>query len=335
MAIRFLGKSSVNLHEVISASPTLFPLNLDATGQRVQVIRMLEQDYSAASFLDNRLLAPHVQHATIDWPEFEQASRNLPLACDFIFHVSHCGSTLLSRLLGSDPNCLSLREPAILRLFGRGQYLDRMKLFLGLWSRTFYPQQRTSIKATSFVNEIASDLLRMVTDSRAILMYVPVTTFLPGLLDGAMTDIVQEASFRLARVQKRGFLVGLNVSDLSAGQCVAMNWLAEMISLAETARTFPERILWVDFDQFLDQPESQLNRCLNHFRLTADAVTILSGSMMQRYAKKPEVQYDSSFRAKLLEQSAKKYQSEIARGLDWLHQSEPSRAMQHFGIQLN
>ncbi len=166
-------------------------------------------------------------------------------------------------------------------------------------------------------------------------MYVPVTTFLPGLLDGAMTDIVQEASFRLERIQKKGFLPGLNVSDLSAGQCVAMSWLSEMISLAETARTFPDRILWVDFDQFLDQPENQLNRCLNHFRLTADAATILSGSMMQRYAKKPEVQYDSSFRAKLLEQSSRKFQSEIARGLDWLQQPEPSRAMQHFQIQLN
>ncbi len=325
----------MNLHEVISNSPTLFPLNLDSTGQRVQVIRMLEQDYSAASFLDHRLLAPNVQHATIDWPEFEQASHHLPLVCDFIFHISHCGSTLLSRLLGCDPDCLSLREPAILRLFGRGQHLDRMKLFLGLWSRTFHPQQRATIKATSFVNEIASDLLGMVSNSRAILMFVPVTTFLPGLLDGAMTDIDQEASFRLARIQKKGFLHGLSVSDLSAGQCVAMNWLSEMISLAETARAFPERILWVDFDQFLDQPESQLKRCLSHMKLTADAATILSGSMMQRYAKKPEVQYDSSFRAKLLEQSSRKFQSEIARGLDWLHQSEPSRAMQQFQIQLN
>lgn len=325
----------MKLSEVISGSPTLFPLNLDPSGSRVQVIRLSEQDYYDASFLDNRLLTHNVQHAVIPWGELEEASSSLPIRCDFIFHISHCGSTLLSRLLGGAPDCFAVREPAILRLLGKGQFLDRSPVLLGLWSRTFHPNQRAVIKATSFVSEIGPQLLSLAPKSRALLIYISAATFLSGLLDGAMTDIQQEASSRLERLQSKGFFLETKVTDLGNGQCVAMSWLSEMISLSAIASSFPEQSLWLDFDRFLEQSEAHLTRCLHHFQLTANAKTLLAGTTMNRYAKKPDVQYDSSFRTKLLEQASKKFQAEIQSGLAWLDQPEALRARQRFNIALD
>lgn len=325
----------MNLQEAITSSPALFPLNLDSTGTLVQLMHLSESEYAAASFLDNRLLQPNTRHATISWVDLRNASEELEASCNFIFHISHAGSTLISRLLGSHPSCFAIREPAILRLLGKGQYADRMMPFLRLWSRTFRSDQRTLIKATSFVSEIASELLQAIPSSLAILMFVPPATFLPGLLDGAMSDIDAEVCHRLHRIQKKGFLLGLNVTDLSPGENVAMSWLSEMISLAEVAACFPDRVLWLNFDRFLEQSETHLNRCFGHLGLRADSAAILSGSIMHRYAKKPEIKYDSSFRAGLLAQSAKKFSDEVARGLDWLHKSEPAAVRNQFKIDLS
>lgn len=279
---------------------------------------MSESNYQAASFLDHRALLPGMPCALVPWPELQLAARGLESHCHFIFHISHAGSTLISRLLGLHPSILSLREPAILRLLGRGEFTDRLDALLALWSRTFHSHQRAVIKATSFVSEIGGSLLERVPNSRAILVYVPAATFLPALLDGAMSDIRKEAHARLARIQKRGYLSEVTSDNLSPGELVAMSWLAEMLALREISTRFPDRVLWMNFDQFLCQPERQLHRAFEHIGLSADVASYLSGPTMQRYAKRPEARYDSVLRERLLEQGRTRHAGEIRNGIAWL-----------------
>ena len=156
-------------------------------------------------------------------------------------------------------------------------------------------------------------------------MYVQPETFLSALLDGAMSDITSQAIARLQRLQRRGLLIGLTLSELSPGECVAMSWLAEMVSLAEAAKWSPEKTRWLDFDDFLSQPELHLQASFEHIGIHTEVASLLSGPMMQRYAKKPEVNYDASFRSKLLEQSQQKFSDEIARGMAWLELAEPAK----------
>lgn len=312
------NSTGMSLRQALGASPQLFPLNIDAEGRVVQLVRLSESDYESASFLDNRLLSKSTQQATVLWEEFANASAGLPIRCDFVFHISHAGSTLLSRLMGTASTCFALREPAILRLIGHGQFEDRLSLFLGLWSRTFHPAQRAMIKATSFVNEIADKLLDVVPESRALLMFVKPETFLPALLDGSMSDISNHAKARFDRLQRKGILSCVALSDLSPGECVAMSWLSEMISLKQVAKTFPDRVCWLDFDEFLERPKLNLQRCCSHFDITTDIDSLLTGPIMQRYAKKTEVQYDASFRSRLLDAARDKFQDEIKRGLDFI-----------------
>jgi hypothetical protein len=320
------------LRDALSASPSLFPFNMEPNGNSVQFVSLAEADYREASFLDNRMLKPNVRYANIPWTELSVASHNLPIHCDFIFHISHAGSTLLSRLLGSHPSCFSLREPSILRMFAQGAFLDRLDLFLGLWSRTFNSSQRALIKATSFVSDIGLELMTRVLDARAILMYVPPETFLSALLDGSMVDVASQAESRLQRLQRRQFLTGLSVDSLSPGECVAMSWLSEMTCLSEIASQFPTRTLWIDFDRFLEQSETMLSQSFSHLGLVADSAAYLRESTMQRYAKKPEVNYDAAFRSKLLDASRQKFHSEISRGLAWLEQDGVAEVMKQLAV---
>lgn len=323
-----------SLRTALSASPLLFPLDMDVSGEFVQFVRMSEADYAAASFLDQRMLVADQRIAPVAWSEVSAAASDLPLRCDFIFHISHVGSTLLSRLLGQHSSIFSVREPAILRRLVTSEFSNRRTVVLGLLSRTFHPQQKAIIKATSFVNSIAEGLLEQVDDSRALLMYVPARTFITAVLDGAMSDIERLAPARLARLQQPGWLPAVQLQDLCPGEQAAMSWLAEMLSLQTTAERFPDRTLWLDFDSFLINVAEHLTNVLLHFRVSHECHSLLAGQTMHRYAKRPDVQYDAAFRQQLLTQASLSHAAEIARGLDWLESALreiPSRLEFHRG----
>lgn len=309
----------------LRSSPLLYPLNLASDGSAVQVVRLNENDYALASFLDDRMLTTNTQWAWIPWDEFSEAASELPIRCHFIFHLSHAGSTLLSRLLGEHPTSFALREPGILQALAQGAFPERLDLFLGLWSRVSHPQQTAIIKATSFVSEIAPQLMQRVPDARALLMFVPASTFLPALLDGAMSDIDDQAATRLQRLQHRGLLQSAKLAELSPGERVAMSWLAEMTALAAVAQLYPNRTMWLNFDDFLKEPPRNLTDACRLFGLAGDSAELLDTPLMQRYAKKIEVKYDSNFRQQLLDAAAEKYASEVARGIEWLDTHAPSQ----------
>jgi hypothetical protein len=318
-----------------AATPALYPMAIDPRADAVQFMTMTEADYAAASFLDARMLPPGTTGAWAPWADVLRAAAGLPVRCHFIFHISHVGSTLLSRLLGQHPSVFSLREPAVLRTladahlalgqptapWGRAEFAERLGVFLALWSRTFRRGQTALIKATSFVSEMAEHLLERVADARAIVMYVPPPTFLRALLGGAMSDITGQAGKRLARLHRRLGTPHWRLQDLSAGESVAMSWLSEMFALHAAGARFPDRVLWIDFDRFLGAPGAGLAAALGHLGVAgADAAAerILSGPTMSQYAKAPAYRFDAQVRERLLRQGEEQHASEVRLGMDWL-----------------
>jgi hypothetical protein len=321
--------------EALAASPALYPLALDPRADAVKLVRLTATDYAAASFLDARMLPPGAASAWAPWAAVRHAAAGLPERCHFIFHISHVGSTLLSRLLGQHPALFGLREPAVLRTladahlalegpagpWGRAEFGERLGVFLALWSRTFEGGQTAVVKATSFVCEMAEHLLERVADSRTIFMYVPPETFLPALLGGAISDVTGAAEKRLFRLHRRLGTEPWRLADLSAGATVAMSWLSEMLALHAAAARFPARVLWLDFDRFLAAPEGGLVAALRHLGAgdgDAAARAILAGPIMGQYAKAPAHRFDARVRERLLREGAEQHASEVRKGLDWL-----------------
>lgn len=321
--------------QLLTSSPALYPVAADLQADRVCFVHVTRTAYAAASFLDERMLVPGTRGRWCPWPEVQRAAAGLSGRCHFVFHISHVGSTLLSRLVGHHPALFSLREPAVLRTLAEAHLLlghpscpwdqaefdRRLAVYLALWSRTFEPGQVAVIKATSFVSEMAQLLMDRVADARSILMFVPPKTFLAALLGGAMSDITAAAGQRLFRLHRRLGAALWKPGSLSPGESVAMSWLSEMLALHAAATRFPDRVLWVDFDRFLTDPGSGLAAVLTH--LGAGCVdetvpAILARPTLGEYAKAPGQKFDAQFRHRLLRQDEERHAAEIRKGLDWL-----------------
>lgn len=330
----------------IARSPELFPHALRLEADAVNLVRLSEADYSRASFLDDRILARHSMTRPAPMGELEAAvaEAGLPERCNFIFHIGHVGSTLLSRLLGLHPAIFALREPAVLRTLAhvrerpetmpqiwreRG-FERRLSCFLRLFSRTFDPTQQANIKATSFVSELAAEILARPSLPKAILLFAPAETYLATIFGGPNSRHEARilAEGRLNRLHRRLDEARWRLSGLSEGEAIAMSWACEMSALAAAAKAAPDRTLWVNFNEVVEKPAVLLAAAFRRFGVDVtdgQIGSIVSGPETRRYSKAPEHPYDAGLRRAVLEQARREHAREIARGLAWL-----DRARGHF-----
>lgn len=318
-------------------SPDWFPLILDVSRDRVLFVRLDEAEYVAASFLDERILAGSRARFWAPWSDLDSTVPTPSPKLDFIFHIGHAGSTLLSRLLAISDHIFPVREPAVLRQLARWElargedrpwsledFAARLDMVLHLWSRVYRLGQRTLLKATSFVGEIAPLLLRRAPSSRAILMFVAPQVHIASVLGGstARAELPTAAVSRAARLHRRMAALRVRPADLSAGELAAMSWACELFGLAEAAGSFGERVLWLDFEDFLDHPAAGLRAALRHLRGAAPGDTVsamLRSPEFHRYSKAPEHVFDTASRRGATARALVEHRREIERGLIWLN----------------
>jgi len=309
-------------------SPELFPYSLDCRADAVSFIHLSRAAFEGASFLDARVLSPGVVPHEVAWREAAAAIHGAGLAerCDYIFHIGHVGSTLMSRLLGTHPRVFALREPLVLRQLVSLQEHEGEERFSGclkLLSRTFESSQRALLKATSFVSEIAQRLLARPAAPRALMMYVAPESYLATILGGPNSR--QEARLlapgRLERLHRR---IGENVWSLetmSEGEMLALGWACEMTALTAAVHSAPDRLLALNFDRFLHRPEPYLHAALRHLGIAASNAELgamIAGPHLRRYSKAPEYAYDAALRQEILSEARGRSAAEIRSGLRWL-----------------
>jgi hypothetical protein len=318
------------LAQALATSPELFPAAFDPASGTVTLLRLSRHEYELAAFLDGRIAGTKPRRH-LSFPELDRAVADAGLEerCNIIFHLGHVGSTLLSRLLGRHAALFSLREPEILRTLttacekqSRDLYLPA---FLKLWSRTFEHGARTVLKTTSFVAEIAGELLSRSYTPKAIMMGVPPEIYLATILGGenAPAEARRLAPFRLSRLNRR-LHSSWNIEQLSEGELVAMGWACEALSLAEAAQPHRSRVLVLDFEKFLAQPQDKLRNAFDHFGVDvtqSEVGAILTGGDLQSYSKATEYQYDSEMRRAMLADSRSRRGEEIRSGLIWLERA--------------
>lgn len=168
-------------------TPRWFPQSMDPTRQWVRMVRFSESDYRRAPFLDHRGLRTGMTEYAVPWrilagltlPEYRNDAH-------WIFHVSHAGSTLISRLLGQCDDVLCLREPSLLLSLFRGsttEAISRLPVIPRLLSRCFRPNQRAIVKATSIASELAVPLAGPESEgSKALFVSIHPRTFIAGPL---------------------------------------------------------------------------------------------------------------------------------------------------------
>jgi hypothetical protein len=302
---------------------------LDPTADSLLLVRLDEAALTAASFLDERVLAPSAERSQVAWAD--AAAAMVPEArrdAQYIFHIGHVGSTLLSRLLGELPDILSLREPLLLRSLaeamgsGRwdgGEAERRIDAATALLSRTFRPDQRALVKATSFTSEIADRLVGPV--SRAVFLHVSPRAYVETILggDSSRQELAVLTPSRIARLAGRCPGLVLNPQAMTEAQKAAVGWTCEMTSLARAASLLgPERVLWIDFDGFLARPAETLVEAagfLSHAVPPEAAEALAAGPLMRRYSKALEYDYSPALRREVLADARRRFGRDIDQAL--------------------
>ena len=315
------------LAQALAASPDLFPAALDLQSGVATLWRLSSDDYRKSAFLDGRIAAGK-QSRQLPFGELSAAVQATELAenCDFIFHIGHVGSTLLSRLLGKHPAVFSLREPDVLRTASTIRENPRREsytpVFLKLFSRTYDPKARALVKTTSFVSEIASDLLARDYKPRALAIVVAPEVYLATIFGGENTPAEARAlaPMRSARLVAR-HSVGPRLDNLTDGETAALGWACESLCLAEAAEHSETRLLVLDFERFLSEPREMLKRAFAHLGVRQsdeDIVAILGDGEMRTYSKAQEYHYDAETRRAILGEGRARHANEIRQGLQWL-----------------
>jgi hypothetical protein len=229
-----------------------------------------------------------------------------------------------------------VREPDILRTLtancekrSRDRYLPP---FLQLWSRTFEPGARAVVKTTSFVSEIAGELLARPYAPRALMIGVSPEIYLATILGGehAPAEARALAPMRSARLRDR-LSTEMHLENLTEGEIVALGWACESLCLGEAARSAGARLLIVDFEKFLANPHEMLACALAHFGVSAmdsEIAAILASGEMHTYSKAPEYRYNAETRSTILAEGRARRGNEIRQGLLWLERA----AVEHSSI---
>src|SRR5215213_5966663 len=249
--------------EAIARDATWLAQALDPSAGQVRLIAMNRASYRSASFLDDRMLQQPVDAQIVAWPTIEDAMPgDLRSDARWIFHIGHVGSTLVARLLGELDSVLSIREPRALRDISffppdvRGRFVPTLQ---ALFARTFAPHQTCLLKATSFVSEIAAELVP--ADGAALYLYATPRAYISGILAGenSRLELAGMASTRAERLASRGLHLpqARHEADLAA-----IAWACGMTALEKAAGS---AALWLDFDRVLCDIERSLHLIAKFF----------------------------------------------------------------------
>jgi hypothetical protein len=262
--------------------------------------------YRSASFLDDRMLQEPNEAHVVPWQSVRSAvALDARRDARWIFHIGHVGSTLVARLLGEVENVLSVREPRFLRDVATLDNEDRDDFTFpaqALFSRTFGADQLALVKATSFVSEIADELVP--ERQRALFLYANPRNYIGSILAGP--NSVQElAALAPSRAQRMSGRMRFS-QPRNAAEAAAAAWACEMTALESSAKKMADRrILWADFDTMLADMAGELRGVAEFFGFATDAIdAIAAGPLTRRYSKATEYEYSPALRRDLISDAA-------------------------------
>jgi len=336
MSHKFVDKDA--LLKAIVHDPHLYVEDLDLLFEGRWLIALATQsDFKQSTFLDNRI---KLTNPNQKWflPTSDILNLNVVenKSVKYIFHISHVGSTLLSKLLDECERIYSLREPVILRKLAAYKaeinlpqsfvdpqlFESAIKQSQLLLARPFDPSQTVIVKASSFTNNLSDSILGGVLKPQSLMIYCKINVFLPVIFKGnGWGDIMGNSRGRILRLFNMLDEKFCCLYSLSPGELIAMNWLCEMMTLFLAAKNYPEQVLWVDFDDFLLRKKENISVISEHLGLNLTDVEqkgIVQSELFSKYSKNDSVQYDAEQRNREMNEVSLKHEKEIEKGILWL-----------------
>ncbi|WP_159982519.1 MULTISPECIES: hypothetical protein [unclassified Novosphingobium] len=281
-------------------------------------VPMSRAAYHRSIFLDGRIS-----------PEGEGALR-VPLATfqdtvarasrtGWVFHVAHCGSTLLARALDQPATNLILREPLALRQLALAPDQRRLALVAAMLGKRYRPEAPTIVKANVPVNFILPQLVALDPGAPAIFLYLDLRDYLLAILRSA------DHRAWVGRVthQLGGYLGDL--TGLGIGECAAALWLAQIRAYANALAALPNgRSL--NAERFFADPPAVLAAAAAHFSVPMDTATVMAvadGPLFATYSKNPSLSFDNTDRIRRREELRSSLEEDMAAAQTWIERHGP------------
>ncbi|HEX5313954.1 MAG TPA: hypothetical protein VFX38_03475 [Gammaproteobacteria bacterium] len=319
--------------EAFTGDPDVFFFRLDASSRKALLVRLDAERIREAAFLDERALKGDEDgvwlplDALLETPASERAPQGI------ILHCGHCGSTLISRLLGELPATRVLREPLVLqdlaaefRLAGsayarlRPEELRRTLVLAGnSFAKASTSATHVIVKHTSFTANLGVSLLESGLTPAVLLLWIPLEEYLATMLrdPGLRQGLRQAASQWLHDLVRELGAGAPRLAELADGEVAALNWTAAQLAFARVAERSEARLLAWPFGDFLAHSETRLRQLARHFALDADEAEIrkaLASPWLRRYAKDPRYPFDAGIRARELDAARTRFAAEIDKG---------------------
>ena len=344
----------------IASSPELYLHQIKMEADNGLLIEANADFYREAIFLDQRALSAKSAGMWVPLQTIRNATQGAtgkPPQAHFIFHIGHCGSTLISRLLAEARGVFALREPLVLRTLSevwqnmdtgttpasRAMIEQELEFHYRLLSRTFAQDDVAMIKATSFTSNLGAPLLAMNSTNRALLLAMSAEAYVSIMLGADYTvDLKGFAQNRYKSLQKFLGALEFALDELSLGELAGLAWLVELMKLKTIADDCPQQTCFQDFDEFLIDTRSSLKSMALFFGLANDPTTLdrlMTSPVLGRYSKAPQYPFDAAERTLRIEEARHKAGPEIERGLALINglakgRVEVTRAIENFGYSV-
>ncbi len=240
----------------------------------------------------------------------------------WIFHVAHCGSTLLARALDGSEGEIVLREPVALRQLGVAAANGtadpaQLRLAAALLGRGYAAGARPVVKANVPVNFIAGELMALDTEVPAILLYFPLGAYLAAVLRGPN----HRAWVRHVTAELRPALERWSgPPGQSDAEQVAGLWLAQMRIYADVLARFAGTCS-LDAETLFADPRATVAAAHALFgRVIGDEAldAIVAGPLFATYSKNPALAFDNDARLARQAAAAAATASELAQARVWV-----------------
>jgi hypothetical protein len=269
----------------------------DETADQIRFVDHDRATRASVPFLSDQYLPAKRYRAMERAEALRAAPASAPI--HFIFHSGFCCSTLLAACFDQPGLASSFSEPMILNdLIGwrnRGAAPaavgSALNDSLSLLARPFTGDRASIVKPSTVLNGLATAMLRLRPEARAIAIHAPLRDFLTSIakkgLDGRLWVRDLFLKMRLEGLTRSlGFddEAFFGQTDLQVAACC---WLGQQSIFATLAANFPDRVRTIDSARFLANPAATLRAAGTLFglALSDDQVESALAGPLQRNSK--------------------------------------------------
>ena len=290
-------------------------------GDAAVFVPMDRAAYRRSIFLDGRIEPAALQQMRLPLVQLAGAVPGaLPTA--FIFHIAHCGSTLLARALDEAGSGLVLREPLALRQAAVQRHPTLLAIAAVMAGKRYDPDARTLVKANVPVNFVLPELTRLVPGARALLLHLPLRDYLLAILRS------DNHRAWLRNVTGTHAPALGDLSGASDARRAAVLWLAQMRAFAQVLDLWPGTAT-LDAELFFARPREVLGAAAARLDLKIDAATLdatVAGPLFATYSKDPKQRFDNAARLERRATIERSIASELDEAAAWVAKQDAGAA---------